>query len=85
MELFDRELEEVRKYLSENGGDPDAFRFERTFLPPESEDGAMFTVRYEVTASRRMGGPVLTSVGGIGLDWVRRFKEALGDGYFDRP
>jgi hypothetical protein len=44
----------------------------------------MFTVRYEVAARSRRGGPVLRMVGGIGLNWVWRFKEAIGESYFDR-
>jgi hypothetical protein len=84
MELFSRELDEVRGHLADAGLDPESFVFERTFLPPESEDGAMFTVRYEVTVSRKQGEPALTLVGGIGLDWVREFMDALRQGYFNR-
>jgi hypothetical protein len=84
MELYDRELADLHKSLAAKGVDPDDFRFERIFLPPESEDGAMFTVRYEVIVTPVKGGATLTTVGGIGLDWASVFERALADGYFDK-
>lgn len=82
MELFDTELDEARAGLTAKGIDPADFSFERVFLPPESDDGAMFTIRYEVRITRASTGKAMTTVGGIGLDWVGDFQDALDDGDF---
>jgi hypothetical protein len=83
MELYDRELEEAAKRIAAAGREPDDFAFNRSFLPPDPDGGGMFTVRYEVEIANRKTDKALTAVGGIGLDWVGDFEEALAAGYFD--
>jgi hypothetical protein len=80
VEMFDAERDKAKAGLASRGLDPDAFTFERTYLPPESDDGAMFTVRYEVRIVH--AGKAMTAVGGIGLDWVGDFEDALDEGRF---
>lgn len=80
MDLFDMERDKARKMLAGRGAKPDDFAFERTFLPPDSDDGAMFTVRYEVRISH--AGKAMVAVGGIGLDWVGELEDALDEGGF---
>lgn len=79
-DLYDVELPKARIMLADQGLDPDLFTFGRVFLPPDSEDGAMFTVRYEVRVGRAGTAETLTLVGGIGLDWVGELKWALDEG-----
>lgn len=82
MEMFDTEREKAKQDLVAKGLDPQAFTFERTYLPPDSDDGAMFTVRYEVRVTRVETGRTLVTTGGIGLDWVDDFADALDEKYF---
>jgi hypothetical protein len=83
MELFEMELEDARKRVQASGRNPDDFEFKVEFLPPDPDGGGMFTVRYEVTAVSKNTGKNLEAIGGIGLDWVGYFDEALREGHFD--
>jgi len=43
----------------------------------------MFTQHYVFAVTRNSSGQSLDFLGGIGLDWVGIFDEALADGSFD--
>jgi hypothetical protein len=83
MELYDGELQEALRHLAAIGREPGEFSFERTYLPPDPDGGGMFTVRYEVAVRQQKTGKSSTFVGGIGLDWVAAFQQALAKGRFD--
>ena len=51
-------------------------------MPPDPDGGGMFTVRYVVTATCKSNGKNLEAIGGIGLDWVGYFEEALKESHF---
>ena len=81
MDLYEMELEEAKKRLQANGGNPDDFLFAMEIMPPDPDGGGMFTVRYAVTVTCKSNGKSLEAIGGIGLDWVGYFEEALNEGH----
>lgn len=83
MELYAMERVKAGTILEEQGRSPDDFAFTVSYLPPDPDGGGMFTVRYEVTIESVRTGKGLVTVGGIGLDWVGDFVEALDEGHFD--
>jgi hypothetical protein len=83
MELYDMELAEAAKRIVNSGRTEDDFAFNRSFLPPDPDGGGMFTVRYQIEIANKKSSKSLMAVGGIGLDWVGYFEEALTEGYFD--
>ncbi|MBW8785660.1 MAG: hypothetical protein JF593_13660 [Novosphingobium sp.] len=83
MELYEIELEKARYILARSGRNADDFRFAMDYLEPDPDGAGMFTVRYEVTITHHPTGKELRLIGGIGLDWVRVFAEALDEGEFD--
>ena len=83
MELHEQELEQAKEKLSRQGRDPERFGFEVAFMPPDPDGGGMFTMRYTVTATNLDNEKSLEMIGGIGLEWVAVFEEALQDGHFD--
>ena len=83
MELHEQEQEQAKELLVSLKKDPDSYRFDVSFLPPDPDGGGMFTVRYTVVATNANNGNSLEMIGGIGLDWVAVFEEALHDGHFD--
>ena len=82
MELHEQEQEKAKALLVSQGKDPDSYSFDVTFLPPDPDGGGMFTMRYTVLATNEENGNSLEMIGGIGLDWVAVFEEALEEGYF---
>lgn len=83
MELYDIELQKAVERLTARGRDKADFSFEMSYLPPDPDGAAMYTVRYAVEITDRKTSKSLSAVGGIGLDWVGYFEEALKEGYFD--
>lgn len=83
MELYDMEREKAHEILTASGRSPDDFSFAVSYLPPDPDGGGMFTVRYEVMIANDRTSKRLVTVGGIGLDWVGDFAEALDEGHFD--
>ena len=83
MELYKRELAEAEKRIDAAGKDKDDYAFKMTYLPPDPDGGGMFTERYEIEITNTKNGKSITAVGGIGLDWVGYFEEALSAKYFD--
>ena len=83
MELYEIELKKAAERLRANGRDEDDFTFEMEYLPPDPDGGAMYTVRYAIEITNRKTSKSMTAVGGIGLDWVGYFEEALEGGHFD--
>lgn len=83
MELHEMEIEDAKKRLAASGRGPDDFSFDLSFLPPDPDGGGMFTVRYEVTITNTKSGKTLSPIGGIGLDWVGEFEDALKAGKLD--
>jgi hypothetical protein len=83
MELYEIELKKAVERLRANGRNEDDFIFEMSYLPPDPEGGVMYTMRYEIEITNRNTSKSLTFVGGIGLDWVSFFEEALEGGAFD--
>jgi hypothetical protein len=76
------ELEDAKKRIQANGRNPDDFAFEMEMMPPDPDGGGMFTVRYEIEITDKTTSKSLGTIGGIGLDWVGHFEEALKDGHF---
>ena len=83
MELYEIELKDAIARLIALGHREENFTFEVSFLPPDPDGGAMFTVRYEVTITNIATGKSLSAIGGIGLDWVGYFEKALAEAHFD--
>ena len=83
MSLHDIELKKAEERLAAHGKDKDDFIFDVTHLPPDPDDVAMFTARYEVKITDRRTSKFLVVMGGIGLSWVGDFENALKDGHFD--
>jgi len=83
MELHEIELKNAVDRLRANGRNEDDFIFEMAYLPPDPEGGVMYTMRYEIEITNRKTSKSLNFVGGIGLDWVSFFEEALEGGDFD--
>lgn len=83
MELFEIELKDANERLAANGRNPDDFSFDVSFLPPDPDGGGMFTVRYEVTMTNKKTAKSLEAIGGIGLNWIGYFEDALKAGHFD--
>ena len=83
MELHETEIADARQRIMASGRDAEDFAFETTHLPPDPDAGAMFTARYEIRVANRKSGKSLAAVGGIGLDWLSPFEDALEEGYFD--
>ena len=83
MELYEIELKKAVERLRANGRNEDDFTFEMSYLPPDPDGGAMYTVRYEIEITNRKTSKSLSFVGGIGLDWLSFFDEALEGGDFD--
>ena len=77
------ELKAANERLQARGIAPEDFAFSITYLPPDPDTVAMFTQRYVITATRSSNGQSLNFLGGIGLDWVGDFDEALDEGAFD--
>jgi hypothetical protein len=83
MELYEIELKKAVDRLRAMGRDEDDFAFAMSYLPPDPDGGAMYTVRYAIEITEKKTAKSLTAVGGIGLDWVGFFEEAIEDGHFD--
>lgn len=83
MELYEMEREKAGEILAASGRSPDHFSFAVSYLPPDPDGAGMYTVRYEVTIANDRTARRLVTVGGIGLDWVGDFSEALSEGHFD--
>jgi hypothetical protein len=83
MELHEIELKNAVDRLHANGRNEDDFIFKMSYLPPDPEGGVMYTMRYAIEITNRKTSKSLTFVGGIGLDWVSFFEEALEGGEFD--
>jgi hypothetical protein len=83
MELYEIELKKAVDRLRVDGRREDEFSFQMAYLPPDTDGGAMYTVRYEIVIINRKTSISLIAVGGIGLDWVGYFAEALEGGHFD--
>ena len=83
MELHEIELKNAVDRLRTHGRNEDDFTFEMSYLPPDPDSGVMYTVRYAIEITNRRTSRSLTFVGGIGLDWVSFFEEALEGGEFD--
>lgn len=83
MSLVETEIAQARKQLALKGKPAGDFEFSINHLPPDPEAGAMFTERYEVTITHVTNGKSLELFGGIDLDWLSSFEEALDEGFFD--
>lgn len=83
MELYEIELKDAIERLCRHGRDKTDFSFKVTYLPPDPDDVVMYTMRYEVEITDATSSKSLVAVGGIGLDWVGYFEEALEGGHFD--
>ena len=83
MELYEIELRDAIARLIALGRKEEDFTFDVSFLPPDPDGGGMFTVRYEVTITNKATSRSLSAIGGIGLDWVGYFENALADAHFD--
>jgi len=83
MEMYESELQQAVRRITARGRDQNDFSFKMEYLPPDPDGGGMFTVRYEIAIRHQKTSKSLTLVGGIGLDWVRAFDEALEKGRFD--
>lgn len=77
------ELEAAKALLKTRGKAAADFTFSATHLPPDPDAVAMFTQRYVITVTRNSNGRSLDFLGGIGLDWIGSFDEALAEGGFD--
>lgn len=82
MSLHESEIEQARKIVADAGRNPDDFSFAVEFLPPDPDGAGMFTVQYEVRIAERTTDKALTLIGGIGMNWVASFEDALNDQYF---
>ena len=83
MEIYDIELPDAQTRIAAVGQNPNDYTFEREFLPPDPDGGGMFTVMYVVRVTNARTGKTMEFIGGIGMGWVDRFEEALGQGRFD--
>ena len=83
MELYEIELKKAGETLRACGRNEDDFTFDMSYLPPDPDGGAMYTVRYAIEITDIMTSKSLIAIGGIGLDWVGYFEEALESGHFD--
>jgi hypothetical protein len=83
MELYEMELEKAAQHISAAGRNKDDFQFKMEYQEPDPDAGGMFTVRYDIEITHSKTGKSLKAVGGIGLDWVGYFADALTEGYFD--
>ncbi len=83
MELHEQEQRKAKEILRSLGKNPDSYNFDVSFMPPDPDGGGMFTVRYTVVATNRDNDKSMEMIGGIGLDWVAVFEEALQEGHFD--
>lgn len=81
--MYEKELAQVVEWLSTRGRNPADFVFEMSYLPPESDDGAMFTLRYMIKITCDPTTRTANLVGGNGLNWATDFAQLLADGYFD--
>lgn len=81
--IDESELKAAQEKLLARGKAPEEFSFSVIHLPPDPEAFAMFTQRYVITVNRISNGHSLDFIGGIGLDWVSSFDEALAEGSFD--
>jgi len=83
MELHEQEMEKAKAVLRSYGKDPDDYQFDVSFLPPDPDGGGMYTVRYTVAVTNTVNNASLELIGGIGLEWVSVFEEAVQAGHFD--
>ena len=81
--MYETELQEAMRRITARRRDKNDFSFRMEYLPPDPDGGGMFTVRYEINIRHQKTSKSLTLVGGIGLDWVAAFDEALEKGRFD--
>ncbi|NND49850.1 MAG: hypothetical protein HKN60_06325 [Rhizobiales bacterium] len=82
MQQHEPEVEDAKKRLAAQGRNPDDFSFDVKYLPPDPDGGGMFTVTYEVTIADSKSGKEMTTLGGIGYDWVGHFEDELKSGHF---
>lgn len=73
MSLYEIERDQACAGLEAMGQKATDFAFLMTYLPPDTDDGAMFTTRYKVTVMAVESGTSTDYVGGIGLRWVEKF------------
>jgi len=83
MELYQMELEKARQHINAAGKSNDDFQFKMDYQEPDPDGGGMFTVRYDIVITYTKTGKTLKAIGGIGLDWVGYFDDALQSGHFD--
>lgn len=81
--MYETELQEALKRISARGRDKHDFVFKMEYQPPDPDGGGMFTVRYDVEIRHQKTSKSLQLVGGIGLNWVNAFDDALEQGRFD--
>lgn len=81
--MYEQELPKAEALIAERGKSRDDFAFAMNYQEPDPDGAGMFTVRYDIDIAHKQTGKSLSLVGGIGLDWVAAFDEALGNGYFD--
>ena len=82
MDLYTKELAKAKELVSKYNYDIDQFVFDMAYETPDPDAAGMFTVSYIVTVSHTITGIRFTAVGGIGLDWLDGFEEALANRHF---
>ena len=80
--MYEQEHTDALGQLTARGLAGADFTFSMDYLPPQSYDGAMFTLRYSVEITCTSSGKQVTLVGGNGLDWVAQFDALILEGYF---
>tara|TARA_A100001391_G_scaffold1033_9_gene1553 strand:- start:22709 stop:22960 length:252 start_codon:yes stop_codon:yes gene_type:complete len=83
MEQYQKELSQAVDNLAAAGFDADDFDFEMEYLEPDPDGGGMFTLQYAIQITRKSTGKSLSTIGGIGSDWMGHLDGALKDGHLD--
>ena len=80
--LHEREIEDAKKKLAVLGRNLADFSFDVEFMEPDPDGGGMYTVRYAVAVANSATMRTASYIGGIGMDWVDAFEEAVKAGEF---
>tara|TARA_R110001592_G_scaffold260403_1_gene525007 strand:+ start:121245 stop:121496 length:252 start_codon:yes stop_codon:yes gene_type:complete len=83
MDLYTKELAKAKELIPKYNYDVDLFVFDMAYEAPDPDAAGMFTVSYIVTVRHTLTDVSFNAVGGIGLDWLDRFEEALANRHFD--
>lgn len=83
MDLYTKELAKAKALISKYNYQVDQFLFDMAYEAPDPDAAGMFTVSYAITVTNIATGISFTTVGGIGLDWLDHFEEALATRHFD--